>query len=625
MDIQLKSILFLCIIISSIVELGKAQKSDHIWVVGRNSWTGINTNQITFSDTGIASIDTVPHHGTISGANSSYCDPKTGELLLYTDGIHLFNGNYELVENGDSLSPVHWTKLIYEGQEFLGYYIGSNFFNSIVILPIGKDKLGIVHQYGNPGWISDSLFYTEVKIVQKGGEKVKKTNKIEVVKKNIVVSNEIEGYRTTPSAMSAIRHANGRDWWIIIGREGEPNQDGLLYYTFLLDTTGMHFHKTIISLDENAISHDVAMFMANKDGTMLASIDHYSFTGNIGDGNLIVRLYNFNRCSGSMDFYGKVIIDIPAFYYEGRKSGNWFYNGMTFSPGGEYLYINFTTFIIQYPILEEDWQEKGDTIARWSAEIDEEDGVPRISLFANSRLGPDGKVYITAGHDLSKYLHVIHHPNRRGDACDFEQNGIALPYVNKRSIPFYVNYNLGPMDGSPCDTLGLNNYVAAQYRYDIIKPTDGLVYFIDLSDYSPTAWDWDFGDGGTSQEQYPAHTYEEEGIYHVCLVASNMNGSDTICKDILIDDLTSTQAIETLKMAVYPNPVSGGIFTLHNPENIQGEYAISDMSGRVVKTGRITGSPRQQIGLNNSSIGVYVLSIESDNGVYSEKIVVHGE
>jgi PKD repeat protein len=52
------------------------------------------------------------------------------------------------------------------------------------------------------------------------------------------------------------------------------------------------------------------------------------------------------------------------------------------------------------------------------------------------------------------------------------------------------------------------------------------VAFADLSAGEPTAWLWDFGDGATSSERHPTHTYAQGGAYDVRLVASNAQGSD---------------------------------------------------------------------------------------------------
>ncbi len=51
------------------------------------------------------------------------------------------------------------------------------------------------------------------------------------------------------------------------------------------------------------------------------------------------------------------------------------------------------------------------------------------------------------------------------------------------------------------------------------------VQFRDESGGLPTGWFWDFGDGNTSTQQDPVHTYVNAGVYDVSLTVSNSAGS----------------------------------------------------------------------------------------------------
>lgn len=53
------------------------------------------------------------------------------------------------------------------------------------------------------------------------------------------------------------------------------------------------------------------------------------------------------------------------------------------------------------------------------------------------------------------------------------------------------------------------------------------VQFTDTSINSPTAWHWDFGDGGTSTKQTPEHTYTLPGTYTVTLSVTSPGGTDS--------------------------------------------------------------------------------------------------
>ncbi|MCW5909034.1 MAG: PKD domain-containing protein [Chitinophagales bacterium] len=70
---------------------------------------------------------------------------------------------------------------------------------------------------------------------------------------------------------------------------------------------------------------------------------------------------------------------------------------------------------------------------------------------------------------------------------------------------------------------------------------NGVVNFTDASDGYPTSWAWTFGDGGTSTQQNPSHTYAANGNYNVCLTATNAGGSSVqVCKQVTITNIPVT-------------------------------------------------------------------------------------
>ena len=53
------------------------------------------------------------------------------------------------------------------------------------------------------------------------------------------------------------------------------------------------------------------------------------------------------------------------------------------------------------------------------------------------------------------------------------------------------------------------------------------VQFSDYSQGTITGWNWSFGDGSRSTEQYPVHTFRVNGTYNVTLTVNGPQGSDT--------------------------------------------------------------------------------------------------
>ncbi|WP_394339962.1 PKD domain-containing protein [Methanoculleus sp. UBA303] len=68
------------------------------------------------------------------------------------------------------------------------------------------------------------------------------------------------------------------------------------------------------------------------------------------------------------------------------------------------------------------------------------------------------------------------------------------------------------------------------------------VAFTDRSTNTPTSWSWAFGDGATSAEQNPVHTYTTAGTYTVTLTVANTAGSDSATKTITVTESSGEEA-----------------------------------------------------------------------------------
>jgi len=104
---------------------------------------------------------------------------------------------------------------------------------------------------------------------------------------------------------------------------------------------------------------------------------------------------------------------------------------------------------------------------------------------------------------------------------------------------------LAPGMLSGCPTTGGAPPMAAFTADVTVGPAPLSVQFSDVSvpgDSEITAWAWDFGDGGGSTEQNPAHMYAADGTYSVSLTVTTSAGTGTATTTnyITVTDITGT-------------------------------------------------------------------------------------
>ncbi|MFM7668612.1 MAG: PKD domain-containing protein, partial [Bacteroidota bacterium] len=92
-----------------------------------------------------------------------------------------------------------------------------------------------------------------------------------------------------------------------------------------------------------------------------------------------------------------------------------------------------------------------------------------------------------------------------------------------------------------------NNPPTASFTSPNALCQGSTVTFTDFSTNSPTTWAWNFGDGNTSTQQNPTHTYAAAGSYTVSLTVSNSAGTNSTTQNIVVNavpivTLTSSDA-----------------------------------------------------------------------------------
>jgi PKD repeat protein len=162
---------------------------------------------------------------------------------------------------------------------------------------------------------------------------------------------------------------------------------------------------------------------------------------------------------------------------------------------------------------------------------------------------------------------------------------VALTAANAQGTKTQTNYFYITVDPDPVQPEA--GFIASVCEEAALLP----ICFTDLSTNGPTAWSWNFGDGGTSTIRNPVHTYVMPGTYTITLTAANDAGEDSEVRVGYItvtDPIGGGQAVEEetapvppFQLAAHdPNPVSlarGGIsYSIPRAGNVRLEMFAVD-------------------------------------------------
>lgn len=434
-----------CILILLITAMftSNAQFTDRYWTFGDSA--GINFKNLTNPVPGESIL-------RVRGTCVSICD-SLGDLLFYGGSPNqdiwrpsgppytynmgfIVNKYNNKIVNGDSLVCTYW-------------------YHDMIIVPNPANLNQFYVFTGgetNSPPIPSGLYYNLLDLSLNGGNGY-------VTQKNV----QLQSFAVA-DCMSAIKHGNGRDWWVIIRDWGTTPINS--FYIYLVSPSGITFQsqQNIGTLHVNGglqrleFNHKGDKLFCCVSGGLLESFD-------------------FDRCTGIISNN-----TILAPYATTWRRNYW---SMAISPDDSKLYVSTllfgtssdTSYLVQYDLNAPNFLASSDTLLRLRANNFEQLGLLQP--------GPDGKIYLSAmgnsldcGFDylycdttwnlINSNISVINYPDSAGAACDFQPFSFNLgghrAYIG---LPNNPNYELGPIVGSPCDTLTVGITEAVGYKNNI--------------------------------------------------------------------------------------------------------------------------------------------------------------
>ena len=423
-------------------------KRDNIWLFGYDSAaqqedTCYGNTKINFDKKPLKSKFQYTSMNLRSDA--AMISDTSGKLLFYTNGIYVADSTHQPMKNGKGLNPGEFADIhkdygyISEQGSLILPKPGSNYLYYLIHTPLVYDtKKPVNYQY-----FADKLYYSLIDMSKNNG-------KGEVIEKNKILYDKNE---LGVGKITACRHANGIDWWIVVADFVNTK-----YNVFLLSEKGVEFVSKQ-TFPKGKLS-GIGQAVFSPDGTKYAYVNAYQVYN-----GLSIDIFNFDRCAGVLSNQVSIVIPKDTTYCAGAS----------ISPNSRYLYATAYQKVYQFDLQAADIFKSIDTVGVFDGIIPKEFDIP--NYFYLAQLAPDGKIYVSVP-GTSKYLHVVNEPNKKGKACNFVQRGFTLAGNNYTTMPNFPNFRLGAA-ATPCNSVASEEVVQG-----IIKiypnPTDNYIYI----DYS---------------------------------------------------------------------------------------------------------------------------------------------
>jgi len=397
------------------INSANAQLRNSIWCFGDSA--GVDFRDIT---------NPLPFNSVMDGR---------GSCVSIADSL----GNLQLYANtyGPLLKTIVWNAnndTLLDGGEGI---IAGGFYNEQQIIPF-PDSISKYYLITNGAFsLLDGLYYSVIDMALDQGRG-------EVTSKHIQISSD-----SIADCVQSIKHANGRDWWLIAKKASQYYTHLNRFIVYLITPIGISNEMDFDFYDATDIYFQ--KIILNPEGTKIMCINLRGY----------MCEFDFDRCSGTINnprlIYPEITTPpLTRLFWEGSYStnGNLFYTTSNRSQ------LIDQSYLIQYDLTASNVSSTADTIDSTRAPI----GPGAI------RLAPDNKIYYSRAYEspgvnsypyadsmynyINMNLSVINDPNQLGAACDFQPFSFYLG--GKRTyygLPSNPDYQLGPVIGSVCDSL----------------------------------------------------------------------------------------------------------------------------------------------------------------------------
>jgi hypothetical protein len=362
-----------CLVLGVLPLLCLGQQQANTWYFGNNG-AGLQFDD----DCHVTVLTDGPINGYEGCATVS--DASTGEYLFCTNSAQVWDRNGQLMA-GSALVP------------------NGNTITQVTIVQ-------------KPG--SDDLFYLFTSEVQAFSGQGYRFHAVDMSLNNgaggIAFTDSVLHPSPVTEKLTAIRHANGTDVWILGHAYGSD-----AYLAFLVTSAGVSTVPVVsqigkVHTDLGSSGYDaVGEVKASPDGSKVVAVTLY---------NPDIELFTFNNATGTLSD----LITLPENgAYDGLGNASGLY-GASFSASGDLLYVGqwFSASVANARLLQYDLSSNDP-----SAIIASRTEFPTAGNPYSLKLGPDGRIYV-AHAAMNTHLGVIEFPDSAGQACQYADDGLYL-------------------------------------------------------------------------------------------------------------------------------------------------------------------------------------------------------